>query len=75
MNQKWPATKARQDSIKDQWRIEQALEWITIDLIREENAAVWSQLKSIEPHRTLIEIFDSVWWMYFRKLEPLKAPS
>lgn len=75
MNPNWPAQKSRQDSIKDQCRIEQALEWITIDLIREENAAVWIQLKSIEPQRTLIEVFDSVWWMYFRKLEPLRAPS
>jgi len=73
MNRYWPEQKSSQDSIKDQYRIEQALEWMATDLIRDENASVWLQLQAIEPHRTLIQIFDSIWWMYFRKLEPVRA--
>jgi len=27
----------------------------------------------MEPARSRIELFDMVWWMYFRKLEPCSA--
>jgi len=73
MNRYWPQQKSSQDSIKDQYLIEQALEWMTTDLLREENTSVWPQLQAIEPNRSLIQIFDSIWWMYFRKLEPVRA--
>jgi hypothetical protein len=73
MNRYWPEQKSSQDSVKDQHRIEQALDWMTTDLLREENAPVWPQLQAIEPRRTLIQIFDSIWWMYFRKREPVRT--
>jgi hypothetical protein len=74
MNPNWPRERSSQYSVKDSLRIEEALGWITTDLLREENAAVWPQLQALEPRRTLIQLFDSVWWMYFRKLEPVRAP-
>jgi hypothetical protein len=27
--------------------------------------------QQIEPERSRIEIFDMVWWMYFRRVEPV----
>jgi hypothetical protein len=73
MNRYWPEQKSSQDSIKDLYRIEQALDWMTTDILREENTSVWQQLQVVEPRRTLIQILDSVWWMYFRKTEPVRA--
>jgi hypothetical protein len=29
-------------------------------------------LSEIEPERTRIELFDCVWWIYFRRLEPVR---
>jgi hypothetical protein len=72
MNRYWPEHKSSQDSVKSAYRIEEALDWITVDLLREENQATWPRLQSIEPRRTLIQLFDSVWWMHFRKLEPAR---
>lgn len=36
-----------------------------------ENANTWPRLEEIEPARSRTELFDMVWWMYFRKLEPV----
>jgi len=72
MNRYWPTHRSLSDSIKDHNRIEQALEWMTTDLSREENVSVWTQLRAMEPRRTMIQIFDSIWWMYFRKVEPAR---
>jgi hypothetical protein len=55
-------------------RIKEALDWIAHDLIRPENASVWPRLEDIEPERSRIELFDMVWWMYFRQVEPV-APQ
>lgn len=65
MNPNWPSQKPSGESIDSATRIEQALNWIATDLLREENASVWPQLCAIETGRTLIQIFDSVWWMYY----------
>ena len=73
MNPCWPDQRSSQDTIKGEGRIRSALEWITTDLIRPENAATWTQLRLLEPSRTLIQIFDSTWWMYFRKIESVRA--
>ncbi|MBX9789797.1 MAG: hypothetical protein K2Y37_12840 [Pirellulales bacterium] len=73
MNPSWPGRKSLQDSVKDQRRIEDALQWIATDLARPENVAVWAELQMIEPKRSLIQLFDSIWWMYFRKMEPLRG--
>ena len=62
------------ETIKAVPRIREALDWITEDLTRPENAFVWPQLKELEPARSRIELFDIVWWMYFRQVEPV-APA
>ena len=67
----WPGKPARTDSIKDMNTIWTALDWITYDLNRPENAATWDYLQSLEPGLSRIQIFDSVWWMYFRKVQPV----
>lgn len=71
----WPEKPARSNSIKDQGWILKALDWIAFDLTRPENDAVWDTLKSIEPRHSRIQLFDSVWWMYFRKLQPVLRPN
>lgn len=74
LNRSWPGQKPLEDSIRDQYRIEQALDWIAFDLARGENAAVWPQLRTIEPRRSFVELFDCVWWMYFLKTELERRP-
>jgi len=59
------------DTIKAVPRIREALDWIVEDLTRRENAAVWPRLEQLEPERSRIELFDMVWWMYFRQVEPV----
>jgi Family of unknown function (DUF6308) len=72
MNSNWPAQRSTQDSIKAQVMIEQGLTWIRYDLLRPENRDAWPLLQEVEPNYSLIEIFDSVWWMHFRDAEPVK---
>ena len=55
-------------------RIKEALDWIAYDITRSENEPIWHELRAIEPERSRIELFDMVWWMYFRQVEPV-APS
>lgn len=72
----WPEKRARADTIKAVTRIKEALDWIAEDLTRSENASVWPQLQAIEPARSRIDLFDMIWWMYFRHVEPVApAPS
>jgi hypothetical protein len=75
MNPAWPAKRSLAETIKGQARIREALEWIYVDLTRSENQASWSWLETIEPERTRIELFDIVWWMYFRRVEPVSVPQ
>jgi len=28
----------------------------------------------VEPKRSRIQLFDMVWWTYFRRLEPVASP-
>ena len=74
MNPRWPAQRSSTETIKSTARIHEALEWITIDVTRSENAATWAALAEIEPERTRIELFDCVWWIYFRRVEPVRLP-
>ena len=74
MNPLWPERPSLMDTIKAVPRIREALEWIAEDLTRPENAAVWPLLEQIEPERSRIELFDMVWWMYFRRVEPVVPP-
>lgn len=71
MAQSWPARLAATDTIKDENRIGRALDWIAIDLTRAENSLAWGKLLALEPSRTRIQLFDSIWWMYFRNQQPI----
>ncbi|MBA3476349.1 MAG: hypothetical protein H0T10_06290 [Actinobacteria bacterium] len=75
MNPRWPEQRSSTETIKATARIHDALEWIAADLVRPENAETWSALSEIEPERTRIELFDCVWWIYFRRLEPVPLPA
>lgn len=65
MNPLWPESHALADTVKAVPRIKQALDWISVDLTRPENARTWERLQRTEPDRSRIELFDMVWWMYF----------
>jgi hypothetical protein len=71
----WPGKRARAETIKDVVRIKAALDWIAEDLTRPENASVWPQLHAIEPTRSRIDLFDMIWWMYFRRVEPVAGAT
>ena len=70
MNPRWPGARAGQESVKSQTRIREALEWIRFDIARPENEQTWLALETIQPGLSRIELFDSVWWTYFRTVEP-----
>ena len=65
MNPLWPERRAKEDTIKAVPRIKEALDWIAVDVSRQENEDAWARLEAIDPERTRIELFDMVWWMYF----------
>ena len=67
----WPEKRSLADTIKAVPRIKEALDWIATDLTRPENAEIWPALQAIEPERSRIELFDMVWWMHFRRVEPV----
>lgn len=71
MNPIWPQKQARSHTVKDQDLRSKAMDWIGYDLNRPENVDVWHVLHAIEPARTRIQLFDSVWWMYFRLIQPV----
>jgi hypothetical protein len=70
MNPRWPSQRASAQSVYAEGRIREALEWITIDLTRPENASTWAALCKVEPKRSRIELLDMVWWVHFRRLQP-----
>lgn len=63
--------RSSDESVYKQSRIREALEWIWVDLTFAENQDAWRELSALEPRRSRIELFDMVWWMYFRKVEPV----
>ncbi len=75
MNPHWPEKPALADTIKAVPHIKDALDWIARDITRSENESVWTQLHATEPQRSRIELFDMVWWMYFRQVEPVSIPT
>lgn len=75
MNPLWPEKRSSADTIKAVPRIKEALDWIAEDITRPENASVWTELQAIEPARSRIELFDMIWWMYFRQVEPVAQPN
>ena len=74
MNPQWPEKRSLSDTIKAVPRIKEALDWIAEDLTRPENEATWPELHAIERERSRIELFDMIWWMHFRRVEPVAAP-
>ena len=74
MNPRWPEAKASQDSIYSVSRIREGIEWIYIDVTRPENRSAWEALTKAAPERSRIEVFDMIWWMHFRTLQPV-VPS
>jgi hypothetical protein len=75
MNPLWPDRRSSADTIKSVPRIKEALDWIAEDITRAENAATWPALEALEPERSRIELFDMVWWMYFRRVEPVASAA
>lgn len=75
MNPRWPEQRASQDSVYAKSRIREALEWIAFDLTRSENEDSWEQLSELEPSRSRIELFDMVWWVHFRDVQPVRPAS
>jgi hypothetical protein len=73
MNADWPNRPSATDSVYSPSRIREALEWIRTDLTSPVNRDAWAELQQLEPARTRIELFDMVWWMYFRQLEPVAS--
>ena len=73
MNPTWPDRPSSTESVYNRTRIREALEWIWTDLTAFENQAAWAHLLTIEPARSRVELFDMVWWMHFRSLEPVKV--
>jgi hypothetical protein len=73
MDARWPARASSQDSVWATDRIRDALDRITYDLARPENADAWTALHALEPARTRVELFDMVWWCHFRSIEPVPA--
>jgi hypothetical protein len=75
MNPRWPEQRASQESVYARSRIREALEWIATDLNRPENKRTWERLAQLEPGRTAIELFDMIWWVHFRRLQPVAPTS
>jgi hypothetical protein len=70
MNPAWPENQAKGDSESRLKIINKTLNSIANDLTRQENYSVWRILQAQEPSRSLMQIFDSVWWMYFDEMDP-----
>lgn len=75
MNPRWPGQRSSTESVYAESRIRVALEWIWTDLRRPDNTEAWVGLSKLEPTRSRIELFDMVWWEYFRRLEPVGPAS
>jgi len=72
LDPRWPGRPSGQDSVYGVNVVRAALDHLVIDLTRPENLATWQALAAMEPARSRIELFDMVWWMYFRELEPVQ---
>ena len=72
LDPRWPGRPSGQDSVYAVNVVRAALDHLVIDLTRPENLATWQALAAMEPARSRIELFDMVWWMYFRELDPVQ---
>jgi hypothetical protein len=67
LNPRWPQEAASGERVKSEGVIAKALDWMAFDLRRAENVGVWDALQAIAPERSRIQLWDGVWWMYFRE--------
>jgi hypothetical protein len=75
LDPRWPARRSSQDSVYGAQAVRAALDRLVVDLNRPENQTAWQALARMEPGRSRIELFDMVWWMYFRELEPAQRDA
>ena len=71
LNPAWPGVPSGRQSVYSNARILAAVEAIHADVVRPENQATWRSLQARRPGRTRVELFDMVWWSYFRRFEPV----
>jgi len=69
MNELWPKQRAKSDTVKDRDAIRKTLDCVWTDLNRKENQATWEALAEQRPRRTRIQLFDNVWWVFFKDIE------
>lgn len=74
MNPAWPERRSLMESVYAVSRIGEAIDWIAFDITRRANERTWAQLADLEPLRSRIDLFDVVWWMYFRMIAPVRPP-
>jgi hypothetical protein len=67
LNPTWPNTQATAETVKQRDRIRSAL--LAVRSALQDNGASLAELQKDYPERTMIELFDMVWWMYFREQE------
>jgi hypothetical protein len=72
LDARWPARRSGEDSVYGAQAVRAALDRLVVDLSRPENQTAWQVLARMEPGRSGIELFDMVWWMYFREFEPVQ---
>jgi len=66
MNPHWPKDKARSDSVNDRETILETINCIYSDITSEVNLEAFQKLNNLFPQYTIIEIFDMIWWVYFK---------
>ena len=71
LNPAWPGVPSGRQSVYSTARILAAVEAIHADLVRPANQPTWASLQERRPERTRVQLFDMVWWSYFRRLEPI----
>jgi hypothetical protein len=67
LKRNWPSAEPSGETVKQRDRILEAL--LAIKSALQVNADSLSQLQAENPKRTMIELFDMVWWMYFNEQE------
>jgi hypothetical protein len=75
MNPRWPVERSRTETIKTRDTIREALDWIANDLASDANRKAWRLLSAARPAWTRVEIWDAVWWAYFREKEPVRRSA
>jgi hypothetical protein len=75
MNPRWPVEPSRTETIKAADKIREALDWIAGDLAIDANRECWLKLRGIRPNWTRVEIWDAIWWAYFRTKEPVRPSA